>query len=64
MFRWEVSLAEQERSLELYPAALLPTIPEGVELEDLQQPTDPEAQGPDQTEDSDEPRAHILGNKW
>ena len=29
MFRWEASLAEQERSLELYPAALIPTIPEG-----------------------------------
>ena len=53
MFRWEASLIEQERSLELYPAALMPTIPEGVELEDLQQPTDPEAQGPDQTDDDD-----------
>ena len=65
MFRWEASLVEQERSLELYPAALMPTIPEGVELEDLQQPTDPEAQGPDQPDDDDpEPKAHILGNKW
>ena len=64
MFRWEASLTEQERSVELYPAALLPTTPEGVELEDLQQPTDPEAQGPEQLDDEDETKAHILGNKW
>ena len=60
MFRWEASLAEQERSVELYPATLMPTIPEGVELEDLRQPTDPEAQGPEQLDDEEETKAHFL----
>ena len=64
MFRWEASLTEQERSVELYPAALLPTILEGVELEDQQQPTDPEAQCPEQLDDADETKSNILGNKW
>ena len=27
-------------------------------------PTDPEARGPDQPDDDEEPRAHIVGNKW
>ena len=35
MLRWEASLAEQERSVELYPAMQMPTIPEGAELDDL-----------------------------
>ena len=64
MHRWERALDAQSRGndLNLNPASLLPTIPEGFEFEYFQSPTNPD----DQThmEDEDDVKAHVLGNKW
>ena len=67
MHRWERALEEQPREsepLELYPANLLPTIPEGFEFEEFQGPTNPEEQTPGKLEDEEDVKAHVLVNQW